>query len=221
MSRLIVGSGAFYPWHQIPDPGLGINHQRVACGRERGAQYRRPGASDPPLERPRSWEHACSQPCLRGGGRGKARKRADVTNGGEPLTVVRTIPATPHDVFNAWTQQELLQRWWVDSASTDPRVGGRFRQETRDAAGEHVVSGVYREFEPDRHLAMTWKYEGALETGADEKLVTIDLRERDGGRTEVRVTEDPVKAADRADAEAAWGAALGALEELLGERRGT
>ena len=51
------------------------------------------------------------------------------------LVVTRTIDGPPHIVFDAWTQPELLRRWWVPksvpitllSCEMDVRVGGTYR----------------------------------------------------------------------------------------------
>src|SRR4051812_42567950 len=45
----------------------------------------------------------------------------------------RTIAAPPHDVYRAWLDPELLQRWLTPGgvtmkrAEVEPRVGGHFR----------------------------------------------------------------------------------------------
>jgi uncharacterized protein YndB with AHSA1/START domain len=139
-------------------------------------------------------------------------------NSRDSVRVVRRFAASPEEVFAAWTRPALLERWAVDAASTDPRVGGRFRQETRSAEGLHVVSGEYREFVPNRRLLMTWNHEGpASAPDKTEALVTVDLREAGRAATELTVTEEPVAPDQRDDANAAWTGALDALEALLAD----
>ena len=71
------------------------------------------------------------------------------------------------------------------SAKCDPRVGGRYRIQTRKADGEFfTAAGTYREVKPPERLVFTWAWEkdgseadfGELEP--DETLVTIDFLAR-------------------------------------------
>jgi uncharacterized protein YndB with AHSA1/START domain len=102
------------------------------------------------------------------------------------VTVVRGVSATQRQVFEAWTEPALMQRWVADVATVDPRVGGSFRQETRAADGQRVVSGEYCDFLPDRRLLMTWRHQGPLDARAErEPAVTVDLVERGPDKTEV------------------------------------
>ena len=50
------------------------------------------------------------------------------------LRVERTYDASPEEVFDAWTNPEVLRRWWAvhpegttPIAEVDLRVGGRYR----------------------------------------------------------------------------------------------
>jgi len=77
------------------------------------------------------------------------------------LTLVRTLHAPAGEVFKAWTDPGLIQRWMsspgqgTTRAEVDPRVGGRYRLETRSADGRvHVTTGVYRELEPGRRTTL-------------------------------------------------------------------
>jgi uncharacterized protein YndB with AHSA1/START domain len=80
----------------------------------------------------------------------------------------RSFPASPEEVFDAWTNPEVLRRWWMRDSSwsspgceVDLRVGGRYVLRMRDADGElHVVGGEYREVDRPRRLVYTWRWEG-------------------------------------------------------------
>jgi uncharacterized protein YndB with AHSA1/START domain len=128
-------------------------------------------------------------------------------------TVARRVGAATDIVFNAWTTPRMMERWWAERVSIDPRSGGRFRLETRVDDRENVVTGTYREFVPGQRLVMTWHQSSEGEATA-ESVVTVEFRELDQS-TDVRVTEEPVDAADQADAKAAWNGALDALEAFL------
>jgi uncharacterized protein YndB with AHSA1/START domain len=105
----------------------------------------------------------------------------------------RTFDASPQDVFDAWTNPEVLKRWWAaeptwtsPGCDVDLRVGGSYvlRMQTDD--GElHVVGGEYREVAPPHRLVYTWCWQG--ERGPHPghvSLVTVEFR-RDGAKTTV------------------------------------
>jgi uncharacterized protein YndB with AHSA1/START domain len=56
-----------------------------------------------------------------------------------PLHLRRTFQATPEEVFDAWTDPEVLRRWWAaqptwtsPGCEVDLRVGGRYRLSMQD-----------------------------------------------------------------------------------------
>lgn len=107
------------------------------------------------------------------------------------LTIVRRIKASPARIYAAWTQPDLMVRWWgpdegpVLSAESDPRVGGRFRVVFQTLDGEtHDCRGEYREVESDRKLVFTWEWVTMPER---RPLVTIELRAIPEG-TELKFT---------------------------------
>jgi len=109
--------------------------------------------------------------------------------------LTRTFPAPREDVFDAWVNPEVLKRWWAavqgwttPEATTDPRVGGRYRLAMGDpSTGEvRVVVGEYVEVRRPERLAYTWSWEGDPAEHAGEKtLVTVDFSEADDGGTKV------------------------------------
>src|SRR5262249_55622945 len=83
------------------------------------------------------------------------------------LTITRTFNAKPEAVFKPWTDPQALMRWFAPSddfttpvAEVDPRVGGRYRIQMKDPAGQfHTVRGTYREVTPPARLVFTWTWE--------------------------------------------------------------
>jgi uncharacterized protein YndB with AHSA1/START domain len=111
------------------------------------------------------------------------------------LKLERLIKAPRERVFKAWTDPEQIKQWFVPgekvgqvsapSAKCDPRVGGRYRIQTRKADGEYfTAAGTYREVKPPERLVFTWAWEkdgsepdfGELEP--DETLVTVEFQSR-------------------------------------------
>lgn len=101
-------------------------------------------------------------------------------------------------VFAAWTRPDLLARWWGPKAEAevDLRVGGPFRLSMRFDWGALVALGEYREVSPPERLVFTWRWEG--EEAAEEGLVTLELREAEGG-TDLLLTHQGLSDAQAAE----------------------
>ncbi|MFL5923267.1 MAG: SRPBCC domain-containing protein [Gaiellaceae bacterium] len=107
--------------------------------------------------------------------------------------------AAPRErVFDAWTNAEVLRRWWragegweTPLAEVDPREGGGYRLSMKTDEGEvHTVFGEYREVSPPERLAFTWTWEegpGPAMTGSAGTLVVVEFHE-DGDGTLVKLT---------------------------------
>jgi len=106
------------------------------------------------------------------------------------LRLERRYDAPADRVFEAWTNPEVLRRWWAagpdwecPQAEVDLRVGGRYRLAMRNPEGEtHVVVGEYTAISAPDHLAYTWAWEGG---DAAETLVSVDFRPDGDGTTVV------------------------------------
>ena len=107
------------------------------------------------------------------------------------LTVTRTINGSARNVFEAWTDADLLKQWWTPksfpitllSCETDPRVGGRYRLVFGYEDTTMEFFGRYLEVTPPTRLA--WTNDEAEEPGP----VTTVTFEEDAGKTRVVVHE--------------------------------
>ena len=113
---------------------------------------------------------------------------------GAVLELVRVIEAPRERVFDAWTQPEILKKWWgvtrehtTPLAEVDLRVGGKYRLTMRAADGtDHTVGGEYREISRPEKLVYTWQWE--TEGEFPVTLVSIEFREKAPGFTEIALT---------------------------------
>ena len=139
------------------------------------------------------------------------------------LVVTRTIDGPAHIVFAAWTEPELLKRWWVPrsvpitllSCEMDVRVGGTYRLVFQvDPTTTMAFFGRYLEVSPPSRLVWT------NEEGEGDPVVTTLTFEEEHGRTRLVVRDlYPSKGAlDDAIASesiAGWAEMLDQLDELL------
>jgi len=107
------------------------------------------------------------------------------------ILITRAFDAPAHLVWRAYTEPELVRRWWsgergeVTSVEIDLRVGGRWRYVMVANEGFEVAfHGEYRELVLDERLVSTELYEGAPDvTEDDATLNTTSLVEADGRTT--------------------------------------
>jgi uncharacterized protein YndB with AHSA1/START domain len=115
------------------------------------------------------------------------------------LRLSRRFHAPRAEVFDAWTNPRVLERWWAArdgwegwKADVELRPGGAYRLSMRDAvSGElYTVFGEYTEVRPPERLAYTWTWEGEPEImrGSERSLVVVDFLEA-GDATEVLLTQ--------------------------------
>ena len=114
------------------------------------------------------------------------------------LELSHRYTAPRDDVFDAWTNPEVLRRWWAAAptwatplAEVDAREGGGYRLSMRTDTGEvHTVGGEFTEVRAPERLAYTWAWEEGPEAamaGSESTLVIVDFHE-DGDGTLVTLT---------------------------------
>ena len=108
------------------------------------------------------------------------------------IVITREFAAPKHLVYRAYTEPDLIARWWsgergeVTSVDVDLRVGGTWRYVmTANEGFEVAFHGEFREIVPNERLVNTEVYEGAP-PGTGPALVTVELAE-DAGRTRLQM----------------------------------
>jgi uncharacterized protein YndB with AHSA1/START domain len=108
----------------------------------------------------------------------------------QTLTMERTFAAPAERVFEAFTSEEVMRRWFhagpdweTPEASVDLSVGGRVRVVMRNPHEDvrYGGGGVYTEIDPPRRLAFTWIWDD--DRNQVEQLIEIDFTETDGRTT--------------------------------------
>ena len=94
----------------------------------------------------------------------------------DAVRIDRRLPATPEEVFDAWTDPAMMRQFMAPGnvqrtrVKADVRVGGEFEivMEQPDKETDH--HGKYIEIDRPRKLAFTWR---SVHTGNRDTLVTL------------------------------------------------
>ena len=134
----------------------------------------------------------------------------------EQILITREFDAPRHLVYRAWTEPELVGRWWsgnrgeVTVAEVDLQVGGTWRYVmVTDDGFEAAFHCDYREIVPNERIVATEVYEGMPEV---EALNTVTFAEADGRTTLTMLVEHASKEAR--DAHIASGMEAGMREAM-------
>ncbi|HYH19202.1 MAG TPA: SRPBCC family protein [Azospirillum sp.] len=110
--------------------------------------------------------------------------------GNRELVLTRLIDAPRETLFRAWTDPELLKRWFAPlpytttQAELDVRPGGTSRITMRSPDGQDLPhSGVYLEVVENEKLVFTDAYTSAWEPAGKPFMTAILTFEDEGGRT--------------------------------------
>ena len=134
------------------------------------------------------------------------------------LVVTRTVNASAHLVFQAWTNPDLFRRWWVPKSyglnlvacEMDVRAGGQYRLAFLHEGSTMEFFGTYLEVTPPSRLVWTND-----EGDAGQTVTTVTFEENDGKTLVVVHDLYPTKDAVDNGATGAMPEVLQQLEELL------
>ena len=132
------------------------------------------------------------------------------------IQITRAFAAPRQLVWRAYTEPELIERWWsgergrVTSIDVDLRVGGKWRYVMQANEGFEVAfHGEYREVVPHERLVNTEVFEGMPD---GEALDTVTFTEADGCTTLVILVQHSCR--EHRDAHIESGMELGLQEAL-------
>lgn len=112
------------------------------------------------------------------------------------LRLRRTFRASPAEVFGAWTNPEVLRRWWVrdpawstPDADVDLRAGGGYRLSMEDPATgrRHTVRGEYLRVSRPDLLVYSWSWEQEDGGLGPASTVTVEFLAEENGTSVVLV----------------------------------
>jgi uncharacterized protein YndB with AHSA1/START domain len=134
------------------------------------------------------------------------------------LTIKHRFNAPPAKVYAAWTDPQMIARWFGPpgvervEAESDLRVGGAYSIAMHMPGDRHDVMGVYREIVPNQKLVYTWAWKSTPER---DSLVTVTFKP-DGEGTMLTLLHEHFFDADARDRhQHGWAGAIDKLEKLL------
>ncbi|HEY7121082.1 MAG TPA: SRPBCC domain-containing protein [Solirubrobacterales bacterium] len=139
------------------------------------------------------------------------------------VRIERTFEASAEEVFDAWTSEEVISRWfkpmagWREAdAEVDLRVGGRVRVVMRTPDGDPVgAGGEYTLVERPHRLAFTWTFD---DDPSNEQKIELEFTERDGVTTVLFVNSD-ISTDERRDSQyEGWSTCFDEIERVLGSK---
>lgn len=152
----------------------------------------------------------------------------DIANAAHELVLEHVFDATPDRVFRAWTDPEVLKKWFAPKPFTTPfaemdvRPGGSSTIVMRGPDGtDYPNRGVYLEVVPGHRLVSTDAYVTAW-VPSERPYMTMDLTFEDigGGKTKATYRIRHWSAEDKRDHEErgfyeGWGIVADQLQELF------
>lgn len=151
----------------------------------------------------------------------KEKTVTDTTTRETAVRIERTYQASADVLFDAWTNPEVIRRWWhagpdweTATAEVDLRVGGRLLVVMRDTDGvEYAASGVYTVVERPSRLGWIWHGEEG-EAGTGSRL-ELEITEHSGITTVVLVHSGLPDQHSVEDFTEGWGLCLDNLAKVV------
>lgn len=147
--------------------------------------------------------------------------------GSDPIIVEGYFAVSPERAFQAWTDPEIVVKWFgrapntLHSAMIDLRPGGRWRfVETQDDKKSVGFEGRYLEIQPAERLVFSWskvvtQADGALDATPDSRVEVAFAPKGKG--THIRLVHSEIQdQATRQGFSGGWQRAFTTMTDLLG-----
>ncbi len=137
------------------------------------------------------------------------------------LEMKRVFNAPVDRLFRAWTEPEIMSKWYFPGpnmhavCTVDLRVGGRYEVQMQPKEGDpYIAIGVYKEIVPQEKLVFTWLWRG--EDASMESLVTLLFKPLGKGETELTLLHERFSSDEERDKHGeGWVGTLDQLELAL------
>lgn len=122
--------------------------------------------------------------------------------GSDPIIVECYFAASPEAVFRAWTDPEIIMKWFgptpgaLLSVTTDLRVGGAWRFTMSDDGQTSMgFCGEYLAINPDKELILSWSkfVEGPSGNGKSTPMSRVEVTlSKNGSGTNVHIKHSAI-----------------------------
>lgn len=157
------------------------------------------------------------------------------------ITIERTFRAPVERVWKAWSEPEMIKKWWgpkdfsAPDVAIDFRVGGKYLYSMRDDKGlagqkgrKFWSTGTYSEIEPGKKIKVTDSFadekgnvvsseEYGMKGFPREMMVTVSFETADGGTKMTLRHEGLPEGGMGEQTEQGWQQSLDKLEKALTE----
>ena len=162
----------------------------------------------------------------------------------EGITIERIFDAPREMVWKAWTDPEMVEKWWgpegftAPSIKVDLKVGGKYTYAMKGPEGSQwdrvmYSSGIFKEIVPNEKIVTTDYFsdesgnkikpsdEGQDENFPTEMTVTITFEDAGDGKTKLRIfypkteNEAQFEAMLKSGMKEGWNSSLNKLEKAL------
>lgn len=151
--------------------------------------------------------------------------------GGEPIVIECYLRAPTTEVFEAWTDPQIVMKWFghapnsLYAASIDLRPGGAWQFVTsKDDERTAGFEGEYLDIQPGERLVFTWARVITYANGEREATLQAEIDVRfsaKGGGTDVRLVHTVMRARDwHRRIGDGWKQAFKALDDLFARPEG-
>lgn len=107
------------------------------------------------------------------------------------LTVTRTINADKETIFQALTDEKIMEKWffagpdgWSATVKSKAAVGEKYKIDMHGENDTYTHTGEFREVVPNEKIVFTWNSKAVQDT-----VVTITITEQEGA-TEVKLVHE-------------------------------
>ena len=137
------------------------------------------------------------------------------------LVIEREFQASPERIYEAWTNPEILQKWWgpegvtIPTLALDVREGGKWITTFHsDQMGERIVSGQYVTLDPPNRLVFTWGWTDNGVRGHETEVEIVLVKSAD--KTLMILTQKIFTEVEhRNNHNFGWGSSFNKLDQLL------
>lgn len=127
------------------------------------------------------------------------------------------IAAAPENVWNAFVDGDIAERYWGHRTESDWKSGSPWRLRRIDGSNKVQIQGMVAESEPPVRIVFTWAYPDDADLTDRTSRVTITLDHHLGESTKLTLLHDDVESGSKLERDicSGWPLVLSNLKSFL------